>query len=231
MMNPYFMYEPEEEKVIFREKKLDKSIFLRNFIKTAGKISLNKKKGIKVPIESIILEKVPMEKFNFDIPREIKPIRKKMYSPITLPRLGKQVGSLDALGKRKKEILRDVGFGDRLSRVGNVLMYKAKPTKDLKKYGSIASLILDKNVSKIICFNYEIKVDYGRNKNISTEIKFKNDKEINKLLKEFGKSVGVKVSEKNPILDFRISEGLVVHANYGTKYVPANFVLNREKFY
>ena len=172
-----------------------------------------------------------MEKFNFDVSRKIKPIKRKLYSSPVLPKLGRQAGSLEALEKRKKGILKDVGFGDRLSRVGNVLVYKAKPSKSLKKYGSIAPMILDKNVSKITCFNYKIKVDHGKNKNISTEIKFKNDKEINKLLKEFGKSVGVKVSEKNPILDFRIPEGLVVHANYGTKYVPANFVLNREEFY
>lgn len=98
-----------------------------------------------------------------------------------------------------------------------------------KKYGEIDPLIFDRNIIRITCFDYVLKVDNGYKKGLLTEIKFKKSKEVNRIMKKLAEDAGVVISEEEPLLDARIYEGFRVHGNYGTDFIEPSFEMVRLK--
>ena len=148
------------------------------------------------------------------------------------PKLGKYVGDLSDSEKKKQVILNEVRQPDtRLYHSSGQVHYKPKQASLLKEYGVIAPLILDREILKISCIDLEVFVDYRDNKNVSTGLRFKDEKEINKVIKVLGEQAGMKITKGDLVIDVKIPEGFRVHGNFGNKFTPANFVMVREQFY
>ena len=245
---PFFMIESkpvEKIKTIrkiskFEEKKLErKEIFLMTFVRELGKSSMKiNKHSIKVPIKSIIREPIPHRDLSFS--KKLVPMKKKSYdnriikslkqsSPLLkieqkLPKLSGKKHELPILPKKHLEKVSDK---KRINEQDGKTFFKPLEHTKLKKYGIFNSLIADERVKKINCLKLEIFVDIGSNKNIPTGLKFKDIKEMNKLIKKFSKITKQKISEDSPILNTEIEEGFKINANLGTNYIPGNLTLVR----
>ena len=148
------------------------------------------------------------------------------------PKLGRYVGELSGTEKKKQVILNEVRRPDtKLYHSAGKVFYKPKQASLLKEYGVLAPLILDREVLKIGCIDLEVFVDYRDNKNVPTGLKFKDEKEINKVIKILGEQAGIKVTKGDLVIDARIPEGFRIHGNFGNKFTPASFIMVRENFY
>jgi hypothetical protein len=222
----YFMYEPYPREVKkLEEVHLGKVLFLRSFIVNLGISSLKKKGQIKVPIQSVIRK--PIGKGNLHFARKLQHFRPKPVEEE--PRFKKELPVLESRRKLPMKRSYQIGGDDtRTTRDGNELYYNPLEKVKFKKYGKkIDSLFVDTGISKISTLGKEIFVDYRGHRGIFTGLRFKNQKEINRLIKRFAKESNVKISHKQPVLNSRLPEGFEVHANYGTEFVPARFTLIR----
>ncbi len=232
----YFMHEDYVEDirpvshVSIDEKKIS---FLKSFINEIGIISSKESPSVKVPIQSVLREKI---KNGFDFSDVVPKQESSFYESKALPELpNKTLPTLENKRPRRtvdlvpqKEIEEKIEkkpSGRVYSKEG-VLYYKPGKTS-FKKYGIIDPLIADKEVTRIRCVDLIIRVDYREHKNLHTGLSFKKANDINKLLKKIAKEAGYDVSEEESLLDFDMPEGFSLHGNYGTDFIDPNFVLER----
>jgi hypothetical protein len=242
------MYEPfhVRKEGNIKKEEFERRDLLKNFMMEAGKTSLERKNKIKVPIQAVVRE--PIKKFDLDFsnllpkhPSIVEDDKKRSLNkalPILpeKPRIcrldTKRAGNLnEGLQVKKLPKLTDKKIDITKSRIferNGELYYQPINNVKFKKYGNIDPLIFDKDVMRIVCIDNKIFVDYKNHKHISTDLEFKKQKDVNKLIKKFAKETNTKISKDQPILNSKLPEGFIVHANYGTKFVPASFVLVRE---
>ncbi len=237
----------------------EKVIFLRSFIHSLGNASLKRHNKVKIPIQTI--DRSPIKKGILKVGNILpsfkpRPVTKRKRFQKTVqplfekgnpnlkvpkrelpklqikPKLGRYVGELSGTERKKQAILNEVRHPDtRLYHSAGKVTYKPKQASLLKEYGILAPLILDREIMKISSMDLEVFVDYRDNKNVSTGLKFKDEKEINKVIKTLGEQAGMTITKGDLVVDVRIPGGFRIHGNFGNKFTPASFVMIRENFY
>ncbi|HLD15952.1 MAG TPA: hypothetical protein VJB94_05245 [Candidatus Nanoarchaeia archaeon] len=101
-------------------------------------------------------------------------------------------------------------------------------TRDLINYGKIDPFLHDKGVEKIICDSSDkfISVDY-KGKKLLTNIKLSDDKEVHDFIIKLAEKAKFKLSEKEPLVDFKL-DNLRVMGTLGTSSARPNFTIIKE---
>ena len=101
--------------------------------------------------------------------------------------------------------------------------------RDSINYGKIDPFMHDKDVEKIICDSADkfLSVNY-KGKKLSTNIKFSDDKEVHDFLVQLAEKAKVKLSEKEPLLDFTL-DNLRIFGTLGTASARPNFTIIKQE--
>ncbi len=253
----FFMYESHISNVkpIRKHNIRDERVnFLKSFINEVGMVSMRQHPtSLKIPIQVMIKKKIKKDVVDFS---EVFPEPIKYEKPVThpnyydrsvlkvnapevvekrLPYLPSKIKKPVAPKVKPKVVIHDRKKMDlsplkkRIYQKEGVFYYRPIEKGYEKKYGLIDSLIADKDILRITCFDFVLKVDHKFRKNLPTGLKFNKSKDVNKILKKLAEDAGVSISGDEPLLDARVYEGFRVHANYGTDFIEPNFEMIRLK--
>lgn len=114
-------------------------------------------------------------------------------------------------------------FNDEL---GKKLMYYMK--RDFSGFGKVDGLAHDKNVNGIYCdgIDKRIRISYGENLEIDTNVLFNKKEELNDFLKSLAFRMGKTINETNNMIDGELS-GFSVKLIFGVGDVSSKFILKR----
>ncbi|MBT3690619.1 hypothetical protein HOG16_00025 [Candidatus Woesearchaeota archaeon] len=209
--------------VVKEEVKVDRRDFSKLFPEPKKyEKPVTKPKFYDEPVMKVEVPKVVVKRLPYLPPKVQKHVPSKVQKHVTpkiKPKLVLQDRKNMDMSLLKKRIYKKEG----------VYYYRPIDEGYDKKYGRIDALIADKDILRISCVDFVVKVDHRYRKNLPTGFKFTKSKDVNKILKKLAEDAGVSISDDNPLLDARIYEGFRVHANYGTDFIEPNFEMTRVK--
>jgi len=233
-MGTHFMYNPLKDEVKFEAREVDEKVdFLKTFVKAVGRASL--RRHVKVPIQVVKRDKIPKVRYNLARVSLPKIDNFNRYYDSNVSKVKKRLPFLE-----KKEVVKREEFIKKAPKVGfekderiyereGMKFYHIPSFAGKENYKYIDPFLTDTHLEEIRVEGRDVFVKY-KGKLFRTGLKFKDRKEINKLLKHIGKVVGVKVSEREPMLNFTIPEGFRVFGNYGTKYAKPRVIFLRHGY-
>ncbi|MBI2148889.1 hypothetical protein HYU23_04365 [Candidatus Woesearchaeota archaeon] len=100
--------------------------------------------------------------------------------------------------------------------------------RDLKKFGKISALVEDKDVKEIICsgFGKPITINYKDKQDVSTNLEFKSEDELNNFILYLANKVNQKISVENPFLTASL-DGFNLQATFGSEFVKPKFLISK----
>jgi len=165
------------------------------------KIEDNKKKGVElsVPVPNRAFKEID---FKIDVPKQ----QEIMKDDNITEKDGKYFYNV---GEEKKKSFLSFGGSGFISKIDK--------------------LIKDPNIDAIYCegVNVPIKIDYKNHSKLNTNIIFKNNKDINSLIRVLAKRASKKVSSKEPVFNGIMKNSMKVQATLGSEYVNGKFILKR----
>lgn len=237
-MGIHFLYNPLREEIKFEVKEVDDKVdFLRMFVKAVGRASL--RRHVKIPIQVIKRAEIPKVKYNLARVALPKVDTFNRYYDTKVSKVKKSLPFLEEKKKvkreefvervvKKKEMV--VEKDDRIYERGGEKFYRIPSFAGKEHYRFVDPFLTDSYLDEIRVENNEVLVKY-KSKIFRTGLKFKDSKEVNNLLRKLGKVVGLKVSEREPMLNFSVPEGFKIYGNYGTKYAKPRVIFVRNKSY
>ena len=237
-MATHFMYNPLREEVHFETREFDEKVdFLKVFVKAVGRASL--RRHIKIPIQAVRREEIPKVKYTnlarVALPRvntfnryydsNVSKVKKRLPFLENKQKIRRE-DFVERVVKKKETIFEK---DERIYERDGDRFYRIPSFAGKERYKFVDPFLMDSKLEEIRVENNEVFVKY-KSKIFRTGLKFKDSKEVNKLLRYIGKVVGVKVSEREPMLNFTIPEGFRIFGNYGTKYAKPRAIFLRHSY-